>query len=70
MANKIEQCKPCPYNIPKTRGGYGRMCNGITQQRDNRCPEWRINELKEDCTGNRELLRTLACPPWERKFFA
>ncbi len=44
MANKEVRCKECKYNVPKTQGGEGRICNGITMTRHNRCPEWRISE--------------------------
>lgn len=45
MAGKPEPCIKCPYNTPKTQGGHGRICNGYTQEKFNRCPEWRIKEL-------------------------
>ena len=66
MSNKVLACKDCPYNIPKTKGGFGRLCNGSTQETSERCPEWRIAELKENYENNYEILKTLACPPWER----
>ena len=43
--NNHPECKGCEYNTPKTQGGKGRICNGFTQPK--RCPEWRINELRE-----------------------
>jgi len=48
MANKNEYCKGCLYNIPKTKGGYGRICNGLTMKKYNRCPEWRIEEARKE----------------------
>lgn len=45
MANKNKACEGCDYNTPKIQGGYGRICNGFTQEKLGRCPEWRINEL-------------------------
>ena len=47
MANKNVECKQCSYNIPKTKGGEGRICNGNTMKLHNRCPEWRINEARK-----------------------
>lgn len=44
MTNKNQECRLCAYNIPKTKGGHGRMCNGLTIPTRNRCPEWRITE--------------------------
>lgn len=48
MANTQEYCKGCLYNIFKTKGGYGKICNGLTIKKYNRCPEWRINEVRKD----------------------
>lgn len=42
--NNHPECRECEYNIPKTKGGKGRICNGFTQPK--RCPEWCINELR------------------------
>lgn len=43
---KAEACKGCEYNTPKTRGGKGRICNGVTMRDLRRCPEWVINERR------------------------
>jgi len=45
MANQVPACQGCEYNTPKTKGGFGRICNGYTQAQFGRCPEWRKNEL-------------------------
>ncbi|GAI13922.1 unnamed protein product [marine sediment metagenome] len=47
MANNNRECIGCPYNTPKTQGGYGKTCNGYTMEEEGRCPEWRINEIRE-----------------------
>ena len=44
--NTNPKCKDCLYNISKTKGGHGKICNGYTMQEFNRCPEWRISELR------------------------
>lgn len=45
MSNKVAECQGCIYNVPKTKGGQGRLCNGLTMKLYRRCPEWRISEL-------------------------
>ena len=45
MNNKCKNCTGCLYNTPKTKGGYGRVCDGLTMIKYGRCPEWRINEM-------------------------
>jgi len=57
VANKVEYCKGCAYNTPKTKGGYGRLCNGSTIIKHNRCPEWRINEARDEGEYDRIKLR-------------
>lgn len=48
MSNQNPECIGCPYNTPKTQGGYGKTCNGYTMEEFGRCPEWRINEIREE----------------------
>lgn len=47
MANSVEYCKTCKYNMTKKSGGFGKLCNGYTQVKFGRCPEWRISEIIE-----------------------
>jgi len=47
MPNQNPECIGCPENTPKTQGGYGRTCNGYTMEEEGRCPEWRINEIRD-----------------------
>lgn len=47
MSNQNRECIGCPYNTPKTQGGYGKTCNGYTMEKFGRCPEWKINERRE-----------------------
>lgn len=44
--NKNPACQGCKYNTTKTKGGQGKICNGYTMKEFNRCPAWRISELK------------------------
>ena len=46
--NKDPRCQRCRYNTPKTKGGKGRLCNGLTMTKYSRCPEWVINEYLRD----------------------
>lgn len=48
MANKNPECQKCPYNIFKSKGGYGKVCNGYTMAEEKRCPEWRIKEMQRE----------------------
>jgi hypothetical protein len=43
MKMNRNRCSECKYNTPKTKGGSGRNCNGITMEKYQRCPEWAIN---------------------------
>lgn len=43
--NKDRRCLNCKYNTPKAKGGEGRICNGFTMEKHNRCPEWVISEF-------------------------
>ena len=45
--NEDTRCKECRYNIFRTRGGKGKICNGSTMTQYSRCPEWVINEYME-----------------------
>lgn len=57
MSNQNRECIGCPYNTPKTQGGYGKTCNGYTMEEFGRCPEWRINEkLTEEGVISRKSL--------------
>lgn len=47
MGNNLAACRGCPCNTSKKAGGLGHICNGVTQKEENRCPEWRINELRK-----------------------
>jgi hypothetical protein len=42
--NKNNQCSECKYNTFKSKGGKGKICNGVTMEKYQRCPEWAINE--------------------------
>ena len=51
MANTNLSCKHCVYNITKTKGGFGKLCNGYTVKQYGRCPEWRITESRDNTPG-------------------
>jgi len=48
--NNDLRCKGCRYNTFKTKGGNGKICNGITMTKHDRCPEWVINEYLSSST--------------------
>ena len=48
MGNENPECQKCPYNIFKSQGGYGKLCDGNTMAKKKRCPEWRINEMRKE----------------------
>lgn len=48
MANENPECRSCPYNTFKSKGGYGKICNGYTMAKEKRCPEWRMSELRQE----------------------
>lgn len=43
---KDPRCIGCKYNVPKTLGGKGIICNQRTMVDHNRCPEWVINDAR------------------------
>jgi len=57
MANNNRECIGCPENTPKTKGGFGKTCNGYTMEKFGRCPEWKIHEnlVKKGIISKRSL---------------